>query len=135
MSSNDPNSQKIGGECTYKSYDGVANIIRVEMTERSRQQANTPGGPGYEGYEITFVISLREPISKEWAKNFATREHAFTLINSWYPGEKYLEKYGLEVGKELPIKLDVIQRWTCTPLILKFETVDREDYFESEGKS
>jgi len=134
MSPQDANRQ-IGGDCVYTSYDGFANIIQVEKTARSEQQAATPGGPGYEGYEVTFIISLREPIAEELAEHFVTREHVFTLMNSWYPGERYLRKYGLEVGKELPITLDVIQRGTCTPLILKFSTVDREDYFESEGKS
>jgi hypothetical protein len=134
MSSKDSNRQ-FGGECVYNTYDGVAKITRVEKTEESRKQANTPGGPGYEGYEVSYVISLGEPISESWAKDVATKQYPFTLKNSWYPGERYLEKYGLEVGAELPIHVQIITSGTCTPVILEFPTVDREDYFESGGKS
>ena len=130
-----PNPRQFGGECVYNVYDGLATITRVEKTERSRNQANTPGGPGYEGYEVSYVISLREPIVETWAKHVVTKEYPFTLKNSWYPGERYLEKYGLHVGEELPIQVQIITRGTCTPVILEFQTVDREDYFESEGKS
>jgi hypothetical protein len=125
----------MGGECVYSVYDGLANITRVEKTERSRQQANLPGGPGYEGYEVSYGISVREPISESWARDVVTKEYVFTLKNSWYPGKRYLEKYGLEVGEELPIQVRIITSGTCTPVILEFPTVDREDYFESEGKS
>jgi len=135
MSPKDSNAPQFGGECTYKSYDGFASITRIEKTERSRQQAKMPGGPGYEGYAVSFVISLSEPISEDWARGFVTREHVLTLKNSWHPGERYLKKYGLEIGEEFPIQLKVITRGTCTPLILEFQTVERGDYFESEGES
>jgi len=125
----------MGGECVYNVYDGFANITRVEKTERSRQQAKVPGNPGYEGYEVSYVISLREPISESWAKDVVKKEYVFTLKNSWYPGERYLEKYGLKVGEELPIQVRIIIMGTCTPVILELQTIDREDYFESEGKS
>ena len=135
MPPKDSNPRQVGGECVYTIYDGLANITRVEKTDRSRKQANTPGGPGYEGYEVSYVISLREPISESWAKDVVTKQYPFTLKNSWYPGERYLEKYGLKVGEELPIQVQIITSGTCTPVILEFQTVDREDYFESEGKS
>jgi len=132
LSPNDPNLTKLGGECIYKTYDGFAHITSIQQTAKSKQQAKLIDGPGYEGYEVYFVISLSEPISESWAREVVAKEQLFTLINAWFPGERYLEKYGLEIGENLPIQINVIQKGTCTPLILDFKTVDRSDYFESK---
>ncbi|HBH87106.1 MAG TPA: hypothetical protein DDY17_05845 [Syntrophaceae bacterium] len=121
-----------GGPCTYDGYPGQAKITRIEMTGQSKGQANVVGGPGYEGYEIWFSFVTDKEIKQDWAKEALKKEHLLKLSNSWYPGEKYLKKYGLEKGKLLRCTLKVITSGTCTPVIFEFDEVNTIDYFETK---
>ncbi|MHC1632006.1 MAG: hypothetical protein ACXQT4_06980 [Methanotrichaceae archaeon] len=42
----------IGGGCSYEDFRGECEIVSVLKTEDSARQAQTIGGPGYEGFEI-----------------------------------------------------------------------------------
>ena len=86
--------RQAGGACEYVGYQGTATITRVEKTARSGEQAGNVGGAGYEGYEVRFRFMPEADIREEWARPAAGREHLFCLMNSWYPGPRYLEKYG-----------------------------------------
>ena len=70
-------------------------------------------------------------ISQDWARKVVDREHLFRLANSWYPGERYIDKYGIKVGNIYPCTLRIITRGTCTPAIFKFPGDKDRDYFES----
>lgn len=124
--------KKTGGECSYVSYPGVATITRIAKTDESRTQATIEGGPGYEGYEIWFLFNTGQEIKKEWARKSIEKEHLFLLANSWYPGQRYIEKYHLTPGNSYPCTLQVISRGTCTPLIFKFAEPVMNDYFEAQ---
>lgn len=121
----------VGGPCSYSHYPGIATIIRVKKTEESRRQARTSGGPGYEGYEVWFVFKTDQLIKEEWARKSVKREHLFRLVNSWYPGPRYLKKYDIKVGSEYKCTLKVITSGTCTPIIFEFDQLKPDDYFES----
>jgi hypothetical protein len=123
---------KIGGPCVYSSYPGVAKITRIEKTDASREQAETIGGPGYEGYEVWFAFKTDQEIKEKWARDTVEREHLFQLDNSWYPGPQYLEKYGFKVNKTYDCTLNVITKGTCSPTVFKFSKINTHDYFESE---
>ena len=62
------------------------------------------------------------------------KEHLLQLRNSWYPGEKFIEKYGIEVGKTFKCTLCVIKSGTSTPIIFEFDDIDTTDYFETQKK-
>ena len=53
-------------------------------------------------------------------------------MNSWYPGPRFLERYGIAAGKSFACTLNVISQGTCTPTVFDFQGIDRADYFESE---
>ena len=123
--------RRVGGPCEYAEYRGTAMIARVEQTERSREQARNVGGAGYEGYEIWFRFTPEADIREEWARPAAGKEHLLCLMNSWYPGPRYLEKYGIKKGRSYRCTLMVITKGTCTPTIFEFPEISRDDYFES----
>jgi hypothetical protein len=58
--------------------------------------------------------------------------HELRLMNSWYPGPRFLERYGIAAGKSFACTLSVIAQGTCTPTVINFPHIDRADYFESE---
>lgn len=124
---------RAGGPCTYESYPGHATITRVEKTEQSKDQAKAIGGPGYEGYEVSFSFVTDKVIKQAWAKEALQKEHLLELQNSWYPGEQYLKKYGLKKGKPLKCTLKAITSGTCTPVIFEFDEVNTIDYFETKS--
>jgi hypothetical protein len=125
-------ADRAGGPCTYESYPGQATITRIEKTEQSKGQAKTVGGPGYEGYEILFSFMTNKEIKQAWAKEALKREHLLDLRNSWYPGEQFLQKYGLEKGRVLKCTLKAITSGTCTPVVFEFDEVNTIDYFETK---
>jgi hypothetical protein len=122
---------RAGGPCKYSEYAGTATITRVEQTERSRRQAKNVGGAGYEGYEVWFRFTPASEIREEWARPAAGREHPFTLMNSWYPGPHYIQKYDIKPGLECRCVMKVITKGTCTPIMFDFPGIRRDDYFES----
>jgi hypothetical protein len=123
---------RAGGPCTYESYPGQATITRIEKTEQSKDQAKVVGGPGYEGYEVSFSFVTDKAIQQVWAKEALKNEHLLDLRNSWYPGEQFLKKYGLEKGKVLKCTLKAITSGTCTPIVFEFDEVNTIDYFETK---
>ena len=123
---------KVGGPCEYVDYAGTATIAKMEITTASRQQALSTGGPGYPGCEVWFLFKTDAQISQDWARKVVTRGHLFRLANSWYPGEKYIDKYGIKVGNTYKCILKVITRGTCTPAMFKFPGCKDDDYFESK---
>lgn len=122
---------RAGGPCEYHDYAGTATIVRVEQTETSRRQAKNVGGAGYEGYEVWFRFEPASEIGEEWARPAAGKEHRLSLMNSWYPGPRYLQKYGIKPGLKCSCVLKAITKGTCTPIIFDFPEIKRDDYFES----
>jgi hypothetical protein len=110
---------------------GKVEIIRVEITDKSRAQSTVLGGPGYEGYEVWFKFVPENEIRDERLEKVISKEHEFRLANSWYVGKRYLEKYGITPGKIYPCLLKILIRGTGTPVIFEIEGLDKKDYFES----
>ncbi len=97
----------------------------------SAQQASAGGGPGYEGLEVHFAFTPATPITSPDAKAWAERTQTLQLTNSWYPGPRYVEKYGLTEGKTIPAVLEMITKGTCTPFVFALSGIDPSDYFET----
>ena len=121
----------VGGPCLYSHYSGQALITRIIKTKDSRRQAESPGGPGYEGYEVWFVFEPEEAIREEWAHKSLRRECLFQLANAWYPGPRYLEKYRVRAAGRYRCSVKVITSGACTPVIFEFNQLRQDDYFES----
>ena len=118
----------VGGPCEYRGYRGKATIVSVCKKERDKSR----GGHSYENFEVKFSFSPEEEIKESFAK-VEGREYTLMLANSWHPGPKFLEKYGIEVGKTFDCYLKVITKGACTPILFDFPTIDLTDYFEKEN--
>ncbi|OGF25533.1 hypothetical protein A2331_01555 [Candidatus Falkowbacteria bacterium RIFOXYB2_FULL_34_18] len=121
----------VGGTCAYKKIAGSCRITYLSKTTASIAQAAISGGPGYEGYEVKYKFTPQNPnlIDNE---DILSREHIFLLANSWYPGEKYLEKYKIAEGNVFDCELAKISKGTCTPNILSINEINNADYFETK---
>lgn len=122
---------EVGGGCTYLELPGNATITRVAKTAASSHQASVEGAPGYDGYEIRFKFTPEAPIGDPSASAWAARSHEIRLTNSWYPGPRIVEKYGLVEGRAIRARLKVIRQGACTPHPFALPSVDTADYFET----
>lgn len=120
-----------GSPCTYASYEGSAEIVRVTQTPASMAQSSVIGGPGYEGYEVWFRFVPNRDVRHRGIRSLIGREHLFTLDNGWYIGPRYQEEYDIKIGKTYPCVLKVIKEGTCSPVVFEFKTINSKDYFES----
>ena len=109
-----------GGQCEYKKYSGQAKIISIHKRELSN-----------ESYEVKFSFHTDEIIKERYGQ-VEGKEYLLLLDNSFYPGPRFLKKYGIEVGKYFDCYLKVITRGTCTPVLFDFPTIDLSDYFENQ---
>jgi len=122
----DSTSRVVGGPCEYKEYKGTARIISI----RHKTMPKTHGGFSYEPYEVKFSFHPDERIEESFAQ-VEGREYTLMLNNSWYPGPKFLHKYGIEVGAYFDCGLNVITKGSCTPIIFDFPDINLSDYFEN----
>jgi hypothetical protein len=122
---------RIGGGCEYMEIPGTATITSVEKTPASTAQATTGGGPGYAGLDVRYTFAPTDPITDAEVQAWTEQEHTLQLANSWYPGPRYVEKYGLEKGATLSAVLKVQTAGTCTPFVVDFPDLDLTDYFET----
>jgi len=120
-----PQDRKVGGQCRYVEHPGACTIASVEKTPDSIAQGSLSGGPGYEGLAVTFTYAGREA-GGDGALVRHAREapHELRLMNSWYPGPRFLERYGIAAGKSFDCTLEVIlstsrprgRSWDLPPL-------------------
>ncbi len=115
-----------GGPCEYKTYSGTAKIISTRIKELPK---GTPG-PSHESYEVKFLFFPDERIDEAYAQ-VEGKPQLLTLANSWCPGPRFLQKYGIAEGKTFDCRLKVITHGVCTPVMFAFPGIDRGDYFES----
>jgi hypothetical protein len=120
--------KRIGGGCAYRSVPGTCTIASVKQTQASMHQAEVSGGPGYAGYEVLF--SYKDGADAA-AKAQEARQHPLRLVNSWYPGPRFLEKYGIAAGATFTCTLKIRTAGPCTPIVFDFPAIDRTDYFET----
>jgi len=123
----------IGGRCSYEDFRGECEIVSVLKIDDSARQAQTIGGPGYEGFEVRFVFKPDEPmnLSEDREEDLLGKERTLRLCNSWYPGPRFLEKYNITEGAVFDCTLRLITKGTCSPVIFEFDEIDNCDYFES----
>jgi hypothetical protein len=128
----------IGSACSYEKVQGEAKITSITKTEESTRQVMIGGGPGYEGYVIHFKFAPREAqqensqVSSDYRANIIEKEHTLQLANSWYPGDKFLEKYKVETGKIFNCVMSLITKGSCSPVTFEFPEIDTSDYFETK---
>jgi hypothetical protein len=123
---------KLDARCTYVEHPGTCTIVSIEKTQDSIAQASLDGGPGYEGLAVTFTYAGAAANDDGLAHQALEGKHELRLTNSWYPGPRFLERYGIAAGKSFACTLHVISQGTCTPTVFDFQGIERADYFESE---
>jgi hypothetical protein len=123
---------RVGGKCAYVEHPGTCTIDGAVKTPDSIAQASLNGGPGYEGLAVTFTFASARPSDDALVRQALAGRHELRLMNSWYPGPRFLERYGIAAGKSFACTLDVIAQGTCTPTTFNFPGIDRADFFESE---
>ncbi len=115
----------LGGPCRYQSFSGWATIVSITPLSGARAQ-----GPPYRGYEVKFMFKPDQPIPQSFAQPEGSL-FPLRLTNSWPPGSKFIQKYGIVIGKTFPCVLKIITQGTCTPMVFDFPTIDLSDYSES----
>ena len=123
---------RIGGKCTYVEHPGTCTIVSIEKTPDSIAQASLNGGPGYPGLTVVFTFAGAAAGDDQLVRQALEGKHELRLMNSWYPGPRFLARYGIATGKSFACTLNVISQGTCTPTVFDFQGIDRADYFESE---
>ena len=112
--------QLVGDQCEYKQYEGTAEIISIAKIARSIHDP-------LERDEVRFKFVPYKRIEETFARTEG-REFLLMLSNSSYPGRRFLEKYGIEVGKVFDCHLKVITKGTCTPVLFEFPSIKLDDY-------
>ncbi len=125
----------IGGQCRYVQHPGTCTIDSMEKTPDSTAQASLGGGPGYAGFAVGFTYTGVQAGDDALVRQALEGRHELRLMNSWYPGPRFLERYGIAAGKSFACTLNVIAQGTCTPTVINFPQIDRADYFESDALS
>jgi len=118
----------IGGMCEYVVYSGEIRVLSIKRTERSKLQTRMYGGPDYEGYEITYRFIANEKIEESFAEDWIKEEQVFRFFNSWFPSEEYIIMHKIETGKSYPAEIMVIEKGTCTPILIEVEGWERNIY-------
>lgn len=118
-----------GGPCAYKQYPGKTTIVSIHKKRISENN----GGSAYQRYEVKFIFSTDAQI-EETHGQVKGRTFSLRLTNSWYPGPKFLEKYGIEEGQVFDCYLNVLIKGTCTPVFFSFPGIDLSDYFETRKR-
>jgi hypothetical protein len=113
---------RVGGECEYKKYEGEAKITSIEKVTASSGEARGR-------YEVKFAFTPDRKVEETFAQTEG-REFLLMVGHAYYPGPKFLEKYGIEVGKVFRGYLKVIIRGTCTPILFEFPSIRLDDYGE-----
>lgn len=126
-----PATPRIGGPCRYATYPGQCTITDVQRTSDSIRQKIIEGGPRYEGYRIAFRFAGAAPEDNRLVAQALAREHELRLANSWYPGARFVEKYGIRAARSFACTLKTIEAGPCPPILFDIPAVDRTDYFES----
>jgi len=122
---------RLGGRCAYDNYRGQCRIVSVKKTAASMRQATVGGSAGYEGYDVRFTYSGDLPDDSALARHARDQEHRLRLTNPWYPGPRYLKKYGIAEGQRFACTLKVRTKGSCAPFLFDFPAIDQRDYFES----
>ncbi len=112
-----------GGPCTYKDYPGTATITSITPAPNTY-------GAARQKYVVKFSFATDAEIQEEFARAEG-KEFELRLVNSTYPGPKFLEKYDIRVGKVFDCVMKVIVKGTCSPRVFEFPSIRLDDYFEN----
>ena len=109
----------VGGPCEYKLYPGHAKITSIS-------EILQPSGSSEKKYEVKFKFSPAQEVNESFARTEG-KEFLFLLKDQSYPGQVFLNKYGIKVGAILDCIMKVIVRGTCTPIMFDFPTIGRDE--------
>ncbi|WP_051261544.1 hypothetical protein [Desulfovibrio inopinatus] len=115
-------SQLVGGPCTYFTTEGVAHILSISP---DLSASNLP----YTAQKILFTYKPQSDAAKT-GLHTQNKTFVFTLTNGILPGPRYIARYKLRPGIDIPVHLKTITKGTCTPVVFDFPTLDQSDYFE-----
>jgi hypothetical protein len=101
----------VGGPCTYKEYKGHGHITAIKQKD-----------PNDDSYEVRFQFHPDGTISEPFAQVEGS-ELPLHRRGHKSPRKQYLEKNGIEVGKDFDSVLHVIVKGTCTPTIFEFPSL------------
>ncbi len=119
----------VSNECVYKNYNAKAVVIKIHQTTESMNQRHKDAG--FQGYEILFKITTTETIEESFAKETLNNDYLFLLNNGWYPGSKFIEKYGIKENNSYSGILKVKKSGVCDKdITFEIKEIDGYDYFE-----
>jgi len=126
----------VGGPCSYKSYDGECKIISISQTTESKGQASIGGGAGYAGFDVEFQFTSKIALESklQYYEESLGRNYSLMLSPSWYPGPKFIEKYGIKERSVFGCQVKLEINGTCTPVYFEFDKINTSDLFEAYTK-
>ncbi|HNZ65411.1 MAG TPA: hypothetical protein PKJ10_06200 [Smithella sp.] len=104
-------SQRIGGPCTYKQYQGEAEIVSVKLRQQTTGE-----------YEIRFAFHPQKKIQEVFAR-VEGKQWLLVQEDSSFPKKDFLQQYDIKTGKRFPCYMNVITRGTCTPVLFDFPSI------------
>lgn len=104
-------SQRVGGPCTYKQYQGKAEIVSVKLLQQTTGE-----------YEIRFSFHPREKIQESFVR-VEGKQWLLVQEDSSFPKKDFLQQYDIKTGKRFPCYMNVITRGTCTPILFDFPSI------------
>lgn len=108
---NDAGRLIVGGPCTYREYKGHGHITAIKQKD-----------PNDDSYEVRFQFHPDDTISEPFAQ-VEGKELLLQTRGHKSPRKEYLEKNGIEEGKDFDSILHVIVKGTCTPSIFEFPSL------------
>lgn len=105
-------SSMVGGPCEYRDYPGEAEVLSVARI--GGKQDRRP-----DEYEVKCRFHPRRPIEEPFAQ-VSAREFRLLVENDENPGQRFIDKHDLKVGKRIPCVLRAIVQGTCTPILYEF---------------
>lgn len=126
----------VGGPCSYDKFAGSCVITSINQTADSLAQADYQGG--YAGYEVKFRFIPAESfntsaLGKVAEQSILNNQWNLQLMNSWFPGPRFLAKYNITQNSAFSCKINLENQGSCTPIIFTFDTVNTTDYFEMQS--
>ncbi len=101
----------VGGECSYRTYEGTATITAVERIADS--------GEGGGEFAITYVF---HPNDQETVlpSHITGRSFSLSIGDGRPPTKHFVDTHRIVPGARIPCKLKIITRGVCTPTLFVF---------------
>ena len=109
----------IGGQCEYKSFNGMAKIVSVTRISTADLGLNSE-------YEVKFLFLPQEETIEKLPRQDSGPFQLFSDIGT-QPTKQFIKNHKIKVGGQVKCIMKVIIRGACTPLLFDFIWADDDE--------